>query len=130
MIYMDSSALVTLTVGRDNVKALREYLSGHPQTPMATSTVGFVETIRVASLHGQFPSLIADLQTAVTEILVTDDVRDMAMNLPGRIRALDALHVASALSISEYLTALVTYDRRMLETAHGQGLTVASPGME
>ncbi|WP_232805788.1 type II toxin-antitoxin system VapC family toxin [Glycomyces xiaoerkulensis] len=127
---MDASALVALYMGRDNVKDLRSFLKEGQSVPMATSTVGFVETVRTSSRHGQFPRLMSELDSAVTEIHLTDEVRDTAMYLPGRLRALDAIHVASALSIQEYLTALVSYDRRMIEIAREQGLPVASPGMD
>ncbi|MGW5232453.1 hypothetical protein ACWEQU_09170 [Streptomyces nodosus] len=56
-------------------------------------------------------------------------MRDAAAVLVGRLRTLDAIHVASALSLRDDLTALVTYDRRMLETARGEGLPAHAPGM-
>lgn len=129
MIYMDSSALLTLFTGRDNVKELRGYLKGHATTPMSTNTVGFVETIRNGSKHGHNPQLEAELETSVTEIILTEDIRDTAAHIPGSIKALDALHIASALSIVDYLTVLVSYDRVMLSIAKEQGLPTASPGM-
>ncbi|GGW73243.1 hypothetical protein [Streptomyces griseoloalbus] len=38
------------------------------------------------------------------------------------------MHVASALSLRDDLTALVTYDRRMLGTARAEGLSAHAPG--
>lgn len=129
MIYMDSSALVTLFTHRDYVKDLRGYLKGRPKAPMATNTIGFVETIRNSSQHGHQPMLQAEMESAITEIILTEEVKDTAAQLPGRIKALDALHIATAISIADYLTVLVSYDRKMLAIAKEQGLPTASPGM-
>ena len=126
---MDASALITLFTGRENSKELRGFLKERRTVPLATSSIGFVETVRCNGNHGQVAQLEAELETAVTELVLTEEIRDTAMYLPGRLKALDALHVASALSIADYLTVLVSYDRRMLEVAHEQGLPVASPGM-
>lgn len=71
-----------------------------------------------------------DLDARVTEILLTRDVRDGAGSLVGRLRTVDAIHVASALSLRDDLTALVTYGRGMLETARTEGLPAHAPGME
>lgn len=126
---MDSSALLTLFTGREYVEDLRGYLKQRSKTPVATSTIGFVETVRNSGQHGHNPQIEAELDAAVTEFIVTEEIRDSAMYLPGRIRALDAIHVATALSVSDYLTVLVSYDRRMLSIAKEQGIPVASPGM-
>ena len=129
MIYMDASALITLFTGREGSKELREFLKERRTVPLATSTIGFVETVRTNGRHGQVSQLEAELESAVTELILTEEIRDKAMYLPGKLKTLDALHVASALSIADYLTVLVSYDRRMLEVADTQGLPVASPGM-
>lgn len=47
---------------------------------------------------------------------------------PPGLRSLDAIHLASALSIRDDLTAFVAYDHRLLEAARDRGLPVVSPG--
>ena len=44
-----------------------------------------------------------------------------------RLRALDAIHIATARSISAELDALVTYDGRMTQAAQSLNLPVAAP---
>lgn len=129
MLYFDSSALINLVVERDPVEDLIEFIDGHSKTPMGTSTIGFTETVRGAAEHGQYPTLMAELEANFSELALTEEIRDLAAHLPGWIRTLDALHVATALSIGDYLTVLISYDRRMLAIAKEQGLPVASPGM-
>ncbi|GHF64727.1 putative nucleic acid-binding protein [Amycolatopsis bartoniae] len=64
------------------------------------------------------------------EIKVTDTIRDAAARVPGLVRSLDAIHVASAEQLGSELTALVTYDSRMAEAGRKAGLPVAMPGVE
>lgn len=44
------------------------------------------------------------------------------------LRTLDAIHLASALSLADELDAFVTYDDRLTATARSAGLMVAAPG--
>jgi predicted nucleic acid-binding protein len=128
VIYLDASAIVTLVLGRRHAEELRDYLDGRPHTPLGTSTIGLVETVRTADQFGTFPNLLAELRDAYTEILLTGEVRDLAARLPAKVRTLDALHIASAESLAEHLTAMVSYDDRMVAVARDRGLPVAHPG--
>lgn len=128
MIYMDSSALLTMMTGRNNARALKEFLAERPGRPLATSTIGIVETVRQLDKVGSFPTALADLDSLVTEILLTEEVRDLATRVSGALRSLDAIHVASALTVREALDSLVTYDKRMLDAACEAGIPAHAPG--
>ncbi|MDG4756600.1 type II toxin-antitoxin system VapC family toxin [Micromonospora sp. WMMD710] len=130
MIYLDASAIITLVSGRSYASELRDFLATHPGLPMATSTIGFVETVRTLDRVGDFPDTMSDLVRTFTEILLTEEVRDTAALLPAGVRTLDAIHVASAQIIGPALTALVTYDRRMLDVARSIGLPGSAPGLD
>jgi predicted nucleic acid-binding protein len=129
LIYLDTSALVTLLTGRPPAADLEAFLAARPILPMATSTVGFVETVRTMDRIGDYPSLMQDLDRRITEILITEDVRDAAASLPVGVRTLDAIHLASAQVIGDSLAVLLTYDRRMLEVARSIGLPAEAPGL-
>lgn len=129
MIYLDASALVTFIARRPHGDALEQFLTVR-ETRTCTSTIGFVETVRTCDQIGDFPNLMATLLRDHDEIKLTDAIRDAAANVPGLIRSLDAVHVASAELLGSGLTALVTYDGRMADAARGAGLPVAMPGME
>lgn len=77
---------------------------------------------------GTFPNLMASLLRDHDEIRLTDAIRDAAANVPGTVRCLDAIHIASAEHLGSELTALITYDVRMAEAARLSGLPVAMPG--
>ncbi|WFE32801.1 type II toxin-antitoxin system VapC family toxin [Micromonospora sp. WMMD975] len=128
MIYLDSSALITLLAGRTYATELQDFLADRAGMPMGTSSVGFVETVRTLDRIGDYPDAMAMLARDFTEILLTEEVRDSAAALPSGIRTLDALHVASAQGLGEVLDVLVTYDKRMSDIAASVGLPVASPG--
>jgi predicted nucleic acid-binding protein len=76
---------------------------------------------------GDYPELMRDLVNGFTEILLTEEVHDAAAHLPGALRTLDAIHVASAQVLGDSLDMLVTYDKRMLDVARAAGLPVAVP---
>ena len=130
MIYLDSSALVTMVVERLHVGALRTFLDAHGNEKLATSTIGMIETVRTCDRLGAPPNLMSRLIRDHLEITVTNLIRDAAANVPGPVRSLDAIHIASAEALGRELTALVTYDKRMAETARDNGLPVAMPGLE
>ena len=64
---------------------MREFLSARPLMPIATSTLGFVETVRTLDQIGDYPTLMLDLVREITEILITDEVRDAAAALPSGV---------------------------------------------
>jgi predicted nucleic acid-binding protein len=129
LIYLDASALVTLLARRTYAKELRAFLDSRPVMPMATSTIGFVETVRTMDRIGDYPDLMRDLVSGFTEILLTEEVRDVAARLPDTLRTLDAIHVASAQVLSDSLDTLVTYDKRTLDVARAEGLPAEAPGL-
>ena len=58
---------------------------------------------------------------------VTGDLLDEAVSYTSvRVRALDALHLASALRVGA--REMLVYDRRLAEAAAAAGLEVVSPG--
>lgn len=129
MIYLDASALVTFIVQRRHAEALDQFLATW-SARTCTSTIGFVEAVRTCDHIGDFPGLMATLLRDHTEIQLTSAIRDAAANVPGTVRSLDAIHMASAGVFGPELIALVTYDRRMADAAHEAGLPVAMPGLE
>lgn len=129
MIYLDASALVTLLARRTYAKELRDFLDSRPVMPMATSSLGFVETVRTMDRIGDYPEPMRDLVNGFTEVLLTEEVRDAAAHLPGSLRTLDAIHVASAQVLGDALDTLVTYDKRMLDVARTEGLPAEAPGL-
>jgi len=129
VIYLDASALITHVLERPNFAKLQSFLLSHSDLRGVTSTVGLIETVRNCDRVGTFPNLMTRLLREYSEIGITSRIRDSAVALPDRLKALDAIHVASAETLGRDLVAFVTYDRRMATVAKSRGLPVASPGM-
>jgi len=133
LLYADTSALVKLVVREAESDALEEELG--LWRDVLTSTVTAIELTRTVARARTDPrAVVADEWTlfgvlaATAEIPLTDEIRVSASNLaPVELRALDAIHIASALSLAEDLAGVLTYDKRMDRAAAGHGLMVLTP---
>jgi uncharacterized protein len=121
--------MVTHVIRRPNFAELQGFLSSRRGVRMVTSRVGLVETVRNCDRMGTYPNLMSQLLREYAELEVTAEIRNRAAQLPGRLKALDAIHVATAEELGADLVSFVTYDRAMATVARSRGLPVASPGM-
>jgi uncharacterized protein len=118
VLYGDTSALVKLVVRELESDALEEELGRW--SDLATSVITTIEFSRaVARARGESTVVVAGEATvvgvlgALAEIPLSDDVRATATSLtPVGLRALDAIHLASALALGDDLEAVVTYDQQ------------------
>ena len=98
---------------------------------VATSRLALVEVsraVRVASASKELEQEAQRMLAACLLVDVTDQLLRSAASLTSReVRTLDAIHLATALYIDA--DELVAYDRRLLEAAEAQGLSVAAPGL-
>ena len=130
MIYLDSSALLKLLHEERESAALEEWLLARAGTPVVSSELAKVEVIRAcrrvnADALPAARALLAELDL----IPLTSDVVDEAADVDGTVlRSLDAIHLASALSIRGDLSAFVAYDHRLVEAATAAGLELHRPG--
>ncbi len=130
MIYLDSSGLLKLAHQEGESAALRDWLSARQAMPLVSSELAKVEVIRAcrrvnADALPNARALLGQLNL----IPLTTDVLEDAAELDGRaLRGLDALHLASALSIREDLSSFIAYDRRLSEAASNLGLDTIQPG--
>jgi predicted nucleic acid-binding protein len=130
VIYLDSSALLKLVRVEEETAALRDWLTLHQGDTLVTSEVGRVEVLRAARRVGarvqaEARVLLGDLDLVPLDRAVQDLATDIGDPL---LRTLDALHLASAVLLSEHLMAFVAYDHRLAGAAQSEGLAVAAPG--
>ncbi|MGQ0773235.1 MAG: type II toxin-antitoxin system VapC family toxin [Pseudonocardiales bacterium] len=128
MIYLDTSALAKLIVRETETAALSRWLRQRATQLWVTSIVGRVELVRVARRFAAADGarlLLAGLDT----IPLVEPVADVAQTTgPATLRTLGAIHLASALSVRDELTAFCCYDHRLLDAAGDAGLPVHAPG--
>ncbi len=128
-VYLDASALVKTLVRESETDALRSYLAS--QERRVTSRVATIEIPRaVARKQLQEPTAttIESGLGALALIELTEEIAAAAARVsPPSLRTLDAIHLASALTLGNELVAMVTYDVRLADAARSLGLPVEAP---
>lgn len=125
--YLDASAIVKLVVREPESEALERWLGDGGQEVISCALVR-TEVVRAASPRGAEAVLRARrLLDRLDLIVIDDELLDLAGELVGPLRSLDAVHVAAALELGEELEAFVTYDRQMTRAAESLGLPVVAP---
>ncbi len=132
MIYLDSSALMKLIRTENETAALSDWLRERPEHPVVSSELGRVEVFRAARRVGdraltEARAVIGDIDLVPLNRAVQDLASDIGHPL---LRTLDALHLASAVLLSDELTAFIAYDQRLTSAAQAAGLVVATPGRD
>lgn len=128
LLYLDASALVKLVVVEAESDALTSFLGDW--SSWVSSALAVVEVGRAARRASEDPAVHRRAEEVVAALgLVPVDVELLrrASVLDGGIRSLDAVHLASALSLGADLGAMVVYDRRLADAAAAAGVRVASP---
>lgn len=91
-----------------------------------------VESLRACARYG--PQFVARARAGLAGLAmlpIDDDLLHAAAGLPPpELRSLDAIHLATALSIGDRLGVMLCYDERLTEAARSAGLPVVSPGMK
>jgi predicted nucleic acid-binding protein len=130
VIYLDSSALLKLLHREAESAALGEWLTARSGTPAVSSALARVEVIRACRrIDVDVLPAARTLLTGLDIIPMTAAVIDEAADVGGTmLRSLDAIHLASALSIRADLSAFVAYDHRLTEAAAAAGLDSVAPG--
>ena len=128
-VYVDSSALLKLVLPEPERPALDRVLSQWPDR--VSSVILAIECRRVVMRAGDPPGVRARLEEeieAVTLIRLDETVQRLAGRIgPRDLRSLDAIHLATALSIGDY-PDFITYDDRLVAAARTLNLNVLQPG--
>lgn len=124
--YVDSSALVKLVLDDPDSPAMfRWYVES---LNVVTSRIGVVETRRAAARGTHDPEHLDVILGSIGVVELGEDIaRSGAIVGPARLRTLDAVHLATAVTLVPDLEAFVTYDDRLAEAARAIGLPVLRP---
>lgn len=124
--YLDSSAIVKLIVEETETAALRAALRQWPRR--ISSELAIVEVVLAARRRSVAAERVARRVLAgLTLVAVDREVLDAAAAAAPELRALDAVHVATATTLAGAVDVVLTYDARMARAAGAAGLTVAAP---
>lgn len=132
MIYLDTAAIVKLIRPEAETLALHSWLTAQQDKTLVASTLIEIEIPR--ALRRTDPGRLIAVPTLLAKlnrVPMDDTIRATAAAYPDpMLRTLDAIHLASAQTLvleGLTLTALVTYDKRLLAAATEAGLATAAP---
>lgn len=128
LLYLDSSAIVKLLVEEPESPALRLALRGRPDR--VSSALAQVEVHLAAARRAPAPARerVEQILAGLTLIPIDQPVLARAAKGQGlNVRALDAIHLATAQSLGRDLDRLIAYDQRLLSAAQACGLPTEQP---
>jgi len=120
---------VKLLVREPETAALSALLARRAAS-LATSVIAVVEVLRAVRIAEPGPAGARRARARLHESMLVDATRELldeaASYTSSHVRALDAIHLVSALRIGA--REILVYDRRLAEAAGAAGLEVLSPG--
>lgn len=123
-LYLDASAITKLVVDEPESAALERVVAGKA---LATSRVAVVEVTKAVARADPGADPWGVLSRLAFVELDADLARLAGATGGPALRALDAVHVASALRLVPEIVAFVTYDDRQAEAARAAGFDVVAP---
>ena len=131
-IYLDASAIVKLVVPEPETDALFTALDQSPDR--VSSELARIEVHRALWRAGAARAVRARADAVLSSLIllrIDDPVLTRAASFKDpQLRALDALHLAAALSLGDDPDAFITYDARLARAARKQRLRVQHPGVD
>jgi uncharacterized protein len=131
VLYLDSSAIAKLIIPETESDALARFLPAWPLR--VSSALARVEVTRAVHRLTQEPDRLRRAEEVLRRfalLRIDAAILEAASQLdPPLLRTLDAIHLASAVSLAETLGGFVAYDARLAQAARNLGLTVFSPGV-
>ncbi|MEM9656224.1 MAG: type II toxin-antitoxin system VapC family toxin [Actinomycetota bacterium] len=126
--YLDTSALVKLVVAEPETDVLREWLVEADRQPVAGD---LVRTELMRAVRRAAPDRLVRVREVLDGLILLELETSVFVEAgrlePAELRSLDALHVASALSLGDDLQGIVTYDERLATAAEANGVPALAP---
>jgi uncharacterized protein len=126
--YLDTSALVKVVVSEPETAALRAWLLEEDRHPVSCD-LARTELLRAVRRTAPDRILQARLVLdSITVIKLSSSTFEEAGRVdPTSLRTLDAIHLAAALDLGDDLDSVVTYDERLAQAVHSNGIPVTTP---
>lgn len=127
MIYLDSSGLVKLLIAEAETVALHSWIEQQDNF-ITSSELAWTEVLRaVRRLNPDVLETARSFLAGVDLVPITRRTIEAAADFADpQLRSLDAIHLASALSIAG-VSAFVAYDNRLSAAAASLGLSCVTP---
>jgi uncharacterized protein len=124
LAYLDASAFVKLVIEEDESEAFE--LAADAWAWASSALLEVEVPIAVRRRAPLRLDLAKGLLDSVTTLDIDAEIVAAAASVDG-LRALDAIHLATALSLGDRCGAVFTYDDRLIAAAQAHGLPVTVP---
>ena len=94
---------------------------------LVTSVIGVIELRRAAQRELASSARVEAVLARLNAIELDAGIRETAATLEHPLRTLDAIHLATAISLEDDLGAIACYDERLANAARAEGIAVVSP---
>lgn len=129
MLYLDASAIVKMVSREPETPDLIDAVRHDPS--LVSSSLSWTEVVRAVRRAGGDADRAGSVLAGIALVPIDDGVLRAAASLtPLSLRTLDAIHLATAMTLASDLAGLVTYDVRLAEAAIAAGLQILAPGSE
>lgn len=126
MLYLDSSAIVKLVVHEPESADLVQAVQADPE--IVASGLAWTEVMIAVRRAGRSTARAERVLEGIAFIPIDYGILHEAAALGKDLRTLDAIHLATALSLRPDVVTIITYDLRQAQAASELGLEVAMPG--
>ena len=128
LTYLDASAIVKLVVEEAESAALRAALRERPRRVSSALALAEVHLAAARRSPAPPPGRVQTVLAGLTLIPVDRGTLEAASGLGGYgLKALDAIHLATARSLGDDLESLIAYNQRLLSAARADGLNTYEP---
>ena len=127
LLYLDSSAILKLVIPEPETGAVRALLRSWPER--VSSVIADLEVERAARRVSGGTIRTARTVLSRIDLVELDEpvVRAAATLEPLGLRTLDAIHLATAISLGRDLGAMCAYDARLVSAAAAKTIEVLAP---
>lgn len=130
LFYLDTSAAMKLLRRENETEALVRWqrsMTGQDYQIVSSDLIR-TELMLAATRYGVDATEVRRFIQALTLLRVTSALCEAAGRLAGLgVRSLDAVHLASALSLTDALDSLITYDEQLANASRKLGVATLSP---
>jgi predicted nucleic acid-binding protein len=127
VLYLDSSAVVKLVSREPETADLVAAVRADPS--LISSALAWTEVLRATQRARGETDRAERVIGGIALVPIDEGILRAAASLPpATLRTLDAIHLATALSLGDDVTHVVTYDDPLASAAARAGLDVIAPG--
>ena len=120
MIYLDTSAAVKVLIVEEQTQEMRKLFAGTES--LVSSRLLELELATALQRRGGEESGASLVLSRVALLSLDDDVVTKALEDRSRLRALDALHLASATRLGDMVGSMLSFERELVERAQEAGI--------